>query len=93
MKLQMGDNSMMPTIQEGDTIVLDKGADIKNLDIVLVSGSTESGEPFQVIRRIYKSNGYIALIADTKDTNENYIGKEHDFKIYGKITDVERSLS
>nr|DAE02647.1 MAG TPA: SipA [Siphoviridae sp. ctTwu10] len=92
MQLEMGDNSMSPKIKKGDVLIIDKDAPMESFDIALVSGKWENGDPFQVVRRVYSYNEYLALIADNKDdrTNIAYIGLATDFNILGKVVEIRK---
>lgn len=90
MKIEIDDNSMAPLLCKGDVVEIDKDAHIGSNDIALVSGKHENGNPFQLIRRVYIHNGYMALIADNKDNFlfEPIIQLYKEIRLLGKVTKI-----
>ena len=90
MKIEITDDAMSPLLNRGDIVEIDKDAHIGSNDIALVSGKHENGNPFQLIRRVYIHNGYMALIADNKDNFlfEPIIQLYRDLCLLGKVTKI-----
>lgn len=74
-------NSMSPTINNNDILIVDKSLVASNNKICVVRINDEF-----MVKRVLLGGSNIKLIADNKDYNETIVTSEMDFEIWGVIT-------
>lgn len=74
-------NSMSPTINNNDILIVDKSLVASNNKICVVRINDEF-----MVKRVLLGGSNIKLIADNKDYNETIVTSEMDFEIWGVVT-------
>lgn len=79
--------SMIPTLQPGDLLVVDRSQDVTNNSIVL---AVIDGE--YTVKRFLKRGNKTVLVADNPDFKEIDVTENSEFNIWGKIIHCIRSF-
>lgn len=82
--MYMYDDSMQPTIENNQLILIELGAPLNHKDIGLVLFNNKT-----ILRRFIVRKNHILLKPDNRSYQDIVISKDDEFKIIGKITDTK----